>query len=149
MVYHGLTQLASVNSDTDHLVVGKTSSSICMPASLPLVQYVNPLINQLLPQIPGLFAHCLNGTIQLLCGSLACVAHVLCQEILQSLADGVALGHNPLPPLVSSTAEISNHNEHTQISPRNTRELKSTIYAVPLIRYFFLYLTRLLYVLRG
>lgn len=59
---------------------------------------------ELTAQVAGFTAHGLDGVVQLVCGQVSGVGHVLCQEVLKSLTDGIALGHDALSTLVSGAA---------------------------------------------
>ena len=59
---------------------------------------------ELTAQVAGFTAHGLDGVVQLVCGEVSGVGHVLCQEVLKSLTDGIALGHDALSTLVSRAA---------------------------------------------
>ena len=59
---------------------------------------------ELTAQVAGFTAHGLDGVVQLVCGQVSGVGHVLCQKVLKSLTDGIALGHDALSTLVSGAA---------------------------------------------
>ncbi len=97
------TNVASINSSTLFSVF----TSLVYGSYGPVGNVVNDGLPQLPPQVASLAAHVLDRPAQVVAGLLAPnVRHVLAQQVLQSLTNGVALGHYPLAALVPGARRV-------------------------------------------